>query len=315
MLTRSFMQKMSDGAEIWVNRWQPDNEEEIKGVVQLHHGLAEHSMRYDRLGSVLAENGFVLNAYDFRGHGRTAENAKAKGTGFFGKLADKDGFNRVIEDLNEIIESVKKDFAGKPVFLLGHSFGSFISQGYIEKYGTNIQGCTLCGTAGPRPALINVGYIFAHIVRFFRGGATIVPLLEFLSFGSYNKRVENPVSKNAWVSANVDNVQMYDADKWCGFPMPVCFYCDMMSGLKQIHKSSNIKKIPNDLPINFIYGMEDPVGDYGKTINQLYKIYEKNGVKTLSIIGYPNDRHEIFNEADNETVEKDFLEWLNSLLG
>lgn len=314
MQTKSFMQQMTDGTEIWVNRWMPDSEVDIKGVIQLHHGLAEHSMRYDRLGSVLTENGFVFNAYDFRGHGRTAENAKEKGSGMFGKLADKDGFNRVVEDLNEIIESLKKDFSGKPVFLLGHSFGSFVSQGYIEKYGNNIQGCTLCGTAGPRPALIKTGFILANIVKFFRGGDTIVPLLEQLSFGSYNKKVENPESKNAWISANTDNVQMYDDDIWCGFPLPVSFYCDMMSGLKQIHNPENIKKIPNELPINFIYGMDDPVGDYGKTINQLYKIYEKNGVKKLSIIGYPNDRHEIFNEADNETVENDFLGWVNSLL-
>lgn len=314
MLTKSFSKKMSDGAEIWVNRWQPDSEEDIKGVVQLHHGLAEHSMRYDRLGSVLTENGFVLNAYDFRGHGRTAENAEKNGTGKFGKLADKNGFIRVVEDLNEMIESVKEDFAGKPVFLLGHSFGSFVSQAYIEKYGNNINGCTLCGTAGPNPTVVNAGYVLANILTFFTGKDKILPLVEKLSFGSYNDRIENPKTKNDWLAANEYNVQMYNDDKWCGFPLPNSFYCEMLWGLKNIHKPENIKKVPVDLPVNFIYGMDDPVGGYGKTINELYKIYEANGVKTLSIIGYPGDRHEIFNENDNETVEKDFLDWLKSLL-
>ena len=96
MQTKNFTLAMRDGMEIFVNRWAPDSEEEIKGVVQLHHGLAEHSMRYDRLGSVLAENGYVLNAYDLRGHGKTAENAEKKGNGCFGKLANKDGFNVVV---------------------------------------------------------------------------------------------------------------------------------------------------------------------------------------------------------------------------
>ena len=76
MNMKSFMLKMEDGYELSINRWQPDTEEEIKGVIQLHHGLAEHSLRYDRFGSVLAENGWVLNAYDMRGHGRSAENAE-----------------------------------------------------------------------------------------------------------------------------------------------------------------------------------------------------------------------------------------------
>lgn len=314
MQTKSFFSKMSDGAEIWVNRWSPDSTEEIKGIVQLHHGLAEHSMRYDRLGSVLADNGYVLNAYDFRGHGRTAENAQSKGTGRFGKLADKDGFNRVIEDLNEIILSLKNEFPEKPVFLLGHSFGSFISQGYIEKYGNNLTGCTLCGTAGPRPALVKSGRTFAHIIKFFCGKNRIIPLLEKLSFGSYNDKVENLKTKNDWLSANADNVAMYNEDKWCGFPLTVSFYCDMLDGLNQIHNPENMKNIPVDLPINFIYGTDDPVGTYGETIKLLYKIYQENGVKKLSIKGYEGDRHEIFNEDDKETVENDLLTWLNSLI-
>lgn len=78
MTTKSDFQTMSDGFELWVTKWIPDEVENIKGVVQLHHGLAEHSLRYDRLGSVLCESGFALVAYDMRGHGRTAENAEKK---------------------------------------------------------------------------------------------------------------------------------------------------------------------------------------------------------------------------------------------
>lgn len=310
MQVKSFVLTMSDGVEIFLNRWQPDAETEIKGVVQLHHGLAEHSMRYDRLGSILAENGYVLNAYDMRGHGKTAENAEKKGTGKFGKLADKNGFSRVVNDLNEIIEALKQDFPGKKTILLGHSFGSFVSQGYIENYGNNIDGCILCGTAGPRIPMVTCGNIFANIVRFFLGKNAIVPLLSKLSFGAYNKKIENPISENAWLSKNTMNVQMYEMDKWCGFPLTVSFYCDMTGALKVIHKPAEMKKVPVKLPIFFIYGEDDPVGDYGKTINDLYGIYKNNGVENLSIKGYPTLRHEIFNEEEKETVEADVLNWI-----
>ena len=313
MQTKNFFMTMSDGMDIAVNRWMPDSEDEIKAVVQLHHGLTEHSMRYDRLGSILAENGFVLNAYDMRGHGRTADNAERNNKGKFGKLADRNGFDRVVEDLHEMIDSLKNEYSGKKIVLLGHSFGSFVSQGYIEKYGKDISGCILCGTAGPRPALVWGGNQLAKIVRFFRGTDAVVPALAKLTFGSYNKRIANPISPNAWLSASDANVQMYEADQWCGRPLTVSFFCDMTDGLRRIHKMRNIRAIPNELPVFFIFGNEDPVGSYGRTIRKLYDIYQDKGMKKVYIKEYDGDRHEILNEDDKETVEADIVGWISNL--
>lgn len=314
MKVNSFSLKMNDGCEIFLNRWEPDTPEDIKGVVQLHHGLAEHSMRYDRLGSILAENGYVLNAYDMRGHGKTAETAIAKGEGRFGQLARKNGFETAVEDLAFIIESLKKDYPDKKIVLLGHSFGSFISQGYIEKYGERIDGCILCGTSGPQIPLAPIGKVVAKVVRAFKGPDATSKFLTKLSFGSYNKHIANPQTADDWISLNELNRQMYEMDKWCGFPLTVSFFVDITTALSTIHKKKNMKTVPTNLPIFFIYGKEDPVGGYGKTIEKLYDIYQKNGVKNLQIKGYENDRHEIFNEDDKETVEKDVLQWLSGVL-
>ncbi len=314
MKVNSFSLKMNDGCEIFLNRWEPDAPEDIKGVVQLHHGLAEHSMRYDRLGSVLAENGYVLNAYDMRGHGKTAETAIAKGEGRFGQLARKNGFETAVEDLAFIIESLKKDYPDKKIVLLGHSFGSFISQGYIEKYGERIDGCILCGTSGPQIPLAPIGKVVAKVVRAFKGPDATSKFLTKLSFGSYNKHIANPQTADDWISLNELNRQMYEMDKWCGFPLTVSFFVDITTALSTIHKKKNMKAVPAELPVFFIYGKEDPVGGYGKTIEKLYDIYKKNGVKNLQIKGYENDRHEIFNEDDKETVEKDVLQWLSDVL-
>ncbi len=310
MNMKSFMLKMDDGYELSVNRWQPDTEEEIKGVIQLHHGLAEHSLRYDRFGSVLAENGWVLNAYDMRGHGRSAENAEKNGTGIFGKLADKKGFDRAVLDLKAVIENLKQDFPGKKTILMGHSFGSFVSQGFIEEFGSEIDACILCGTAGPRPALVGFGSFFTHLITFFTGKNKIVPVLDKLAFGSYNARIPNPRTEFDWLSANELNVDMYKMDNWCGFPLTASFFCSMLEGLNKIHKSSNIKKIPVTLPVFFIWGSEDPVGSYGASIKDLIEIYKSNGMK-VEFKEYPGDRHELLNENDKETVEQDIIEWVN----
>lgn len=313
MQTKSFTMKMEDGFEIALNRWIPNEGTEVKGVVQLHHGLAEHSMRYDRLGSILAENGYILNAYDMRGHGATAELSEKNGTGLFGKLADKDGFNRVIEDLHEIITSLKNEFKDKKIILFGHSFGSFVSQGFIEKYGTEIDGCILCGTSGPKKNLAFFGKIAVNIVKLFRGGDSIVPALDKLSFGSYNKRIKNPKTENDWLSTNETNIELYEMDKWCGFKLRTSFFRDITSGLLQIHSKKNIKNIPNELPVFLIYGCEDPVGEYGKSVNKLYDIYKKKGMTNVSIKGYEGDRHEILNEHDKEKVENDVISWISQI--
>lgn len=312
MQMKSFTFKTNDGTELWMNRWAPDPEEEIKGIIQLHHGLAEHSLRYDRIGSIFAENGYVFNAYDMRGHGKTAEIAEEKKTGMFGKLADKDGFNVAVEDLHEVIDSYKKEYEGKKVILLGHSFGSFVAQGYIEKYSKDIDGCILCGTAGPRNFLMFVGKILVSIIKGVKGGDSIVPFLHTLAFGNYNDRTEKKTECD-WLSRNELNVQMYLSDKWCNTPLTTTFYYDMMSGLMQIHNRNAIKAISKDLPVYMIYGGQDPVGNYGKTVNKLFKIYKRNGIKNLKIKEYPEDRHEILNENDKETVENDLLDWLKEI--
>lgn len=313
MQTKSFTQTMSDGVEIWINRWSPDSDDEIKGVIQLHHGLAEHSMRYDRLGSILAENGYVLNAYDMRGHGQTAELAISKKTGGFGKLADKKGFDRAVYDLFEITNAVKNVYPGKKVILLAHSFGSFVGQSFIEQFGDKIDGCILSGSAGPRKMTVAFGYVLAKLVKLFKGADNTSKLLGNLSFGSYNKKINNPKTEYDWLTKNEMCVSMYQMDNWCGIPLTTSFYCDMLYGLKKIHNIINIDCIPKQLPVLLMYGSEDPVGSYGKTVKKLFEIYKSKKIEKAEIKEYSGDRHELLNETDCETVEKDIIDWVNKL--
>ena len=313
MINKSFTLKMDDGYELFLNRWLPDNEEDIKGVVQLNHGLAEHSLRYDRFGSILAENGYVLNAFDMRGHGRSAENADKNKSGMFGKLADKKGFDRVVKDLKAVTDNLKADFPDKKLILMGHSFGSFVAQGFIEEYGNDIDACILCGTAGPQPALVAGGYLAAHIITFFTGKNRCLDIMGKLTFGGYNKKIEKPRTPFDWLSINELNVDMYIMDNWCGFPLTNSFYCSMTEGLTKIHKAKNIKKIPTKLPVYFIYGSDDPVGTYGQTINVLANTYKANGMEKVELKEYKGFRHEILNDDCKEEVEKDIINWIEKI--
>ena len=192
---------------------------------------------------------------------------------------------------------------------MGHSFGSFVSQCFLEKYGDFIDMCILCGTAGPM-AITGFGKIICYIVKSIKGPNKPSHLLHELAFGSYNKRIKNPESPNSWTSSDKTAVMLYDSDAWCQIKLSTSFYYDMTKGLSYIHKKSNMKKVPQDKPILFMYGSEDPVGNYGKTIKKLIKIYLKNGVQDIEEFTYEGLRHEPLNETKHEEVEHDILEWI-----
>lgn len=309
MTTNSFYQTMSDGSEVHVMRWIPDCEP--KGVVQLCHGMSEHALRYDKMGSIFAERGWILCAHDQRGHGKTAQKAEAVGTGKFGYLADKNGFETVTHDLLEVILNLKADYPQKKCFLLGHSFGSCVSQNFIEQYGEEIDGAILCGTTGPRQPLMQVAKILFGLNALLLGKKHRSPMDGRLAFLGYNSRVPRPrKSEFSWLSKNEFNVQLYEADQWCGIVPTAEFFCEIAGGLYKIHTPKNMRNIPKNLPVYMTYGSDDPVGGYGKTIKKLIKAYKKNGMTDVSEKIWPGDRHEIFNELDGEAAINDALDWI-----
>lgn len=295
---------MSDGKNVVLHTFVPEGE--VKAIVQLSHGMSEYSMRYKELGKFLCENGIAFYAHDHRGHGETAENIEE-----LGFLAEKDGFNRVVEDLATMIDKCHKDFPGKKVFLLGHSFGSFVSQCYIEKYEKIIDGCVLCGSAGPRVLLTGSGHIISGIVMKIKGKRNKSQLLDSLVFGSYNPNDENE-SPSAWLSRDVNVQKAFDDDSLCGFKVTNEFFYDFLGGLCSIHQKKNMNKIPKDLPIFIISGEADPVGEYGKSVKKLFTSYKKLGIKDVSLKLYPEARHELFNELNKVDVMNDLLVWILS---
>ena len=303
---------MSDGNINVVHHWIPDGE--VKGIVLLSHGMTEYAKRYDRFGNILNENGYALYAEDHRGHGETAKLAEENETGKFGYLADKNGFFRVTDDIHEEALALRKQYPGKKLVLFGHSFGSFISQCFIENYGKDIDGVVLCGTAGPGGAFVSMGALVAKINCFFTGKKHVSKFMDKAAFGSYVKKVKNPRTPQDWLSRDTEQVDKYIADDWCGFVCTSGFFKDMTGGLVHIHKKQNMAKVPHDLPVLFIDGTGDPVGAYSKTVVKLSEIYKSNGVSDVTLKLYEDARHELLNETNKEEIEADVLEWLGKVI-
>lgn len=302
---------MSDSNKNVLHSWLPDSEP--KAVIVLSHGMVEHAARYEPFAAECCKRGIALYAEDHRGHGKTAELASQDKSGMFGFLAEKKGFERVADDIHEEILLAKKRWPSKKVFLFGHSFGSFVSQCVIEKYGTDLDGCILCGTAGPRPLTIAFAKNLGRDMTMLFGKRHVAKLLDKIVFGSYNKRIKNPATKSDWISRDAKTVAQYRADPFCTFIPTTGFFRDLFEGLSLIHKKSNLKKIPQSLSVLFIEGTADPVGNYAKTVEKLFDIYtRKLKLTDATAIYYGDARHELLNEINGANIVKDVLLWVES---
>lgn len=310
MKTEHFFQRMSDGIEVAVTRWIPDAVGRPRAIVQISHGMVEHVLRYEEYARALTEHGFMVSAHDHRGHGMTAEHAVELGTGQFGVFAERDGFTRVVDDLDEVILRAEHDYPGIAVILFGHSFGSFVAQSYIERYASHSAGCILCGSAGPRRLLTAAGRCVATVVCACRGRTHRSPFLQKLAFGSYCARIPDAVTGFEWLTRDLAYIKKYADDPWCGFLPSAGFFYDMLDGLCRIHARRAIRAIPHHLPVLLISGGEDPVGSYGQTVTALAALYKSIGMKDVTSTIYAGARHELLNETNRADIMRDTIQWL-----
>jgi alpha-beta hydrolase superfamily lysophospholipase len=304
MKTEEFSFISDDGKSIHTYHWMPAAEP--KACVIVAHGLGEHAARYARFAQALTGAGYEVWAPDHRGHGKTAAE------GELGWLADKDGFKRVVEDIKGLSDRVHAERPGKKLFLFGHSWGSFLSQGFITEYGSTISGCILSGTAGDGGPLVSVGQAIAGIGCLFKGQKTQSKLLSTMSFGAYNKAFEPSRTPFDWLSRDVAEVDKYMADPLCGFVSTFGLYRDLLSGLRWIHSPSTMAGVPKSLPLFLFAGAKDPVGAANGSFDWLYDRYKSLGVADLSKKLYPDGRHEALNDTCRDEVTADVITWLDT---
>ena len=277
-----------------------------KAVVQMVHGMGEHALRYDHVAQTLNAAGYLVYAEDHRGHGKTSE---VTGVGLLGS----DGWQGTVENLKELHDIIKKENPALPVFLLGHSWGSFMSQNFIQNWGSELKGVILSGTGG-KQATLGVLIMLAKRINKKSGPAGITPLMQKLSVEPLNKPFQPSKTSHDWLSRDEAVVQTFLDDPLCGAPMPNGYWLEFALGLKHIWTKANEAKIPKDLPIFMITGELDPVNVQTKTFMILVKRYQKLGIKDLTYKIYDGARHEVLNELQKDDVKQDIVNFLDSHL-
>ena len=297
MEKKSFIAK--DGKEIKYKEWRPENP---KALLQISHGLSESTVRYEEFAEFMAGNGFLVFADDHRGHGDT-DNCSG--------YCDGDMFFDTLSDLAELSRKYKAEYPDLKLILFGHSFGSFLTQAYIENYGELADGFIVGGSAFMKGLKITAGKFVASFNCLFGKKKKPAKLITDLSFEVYNRKYKDGTTIISSVKEECDK---YIANPHCGFPMSNGFYKSMFTAFGTLYKKKSIEKIDVDKPILLISGRDDPVGEFGTSVKKLYRFYaDKVGVKAVEMVLYDGVRHEYLNDTSRIKAREKILDFCNGV--
>lgn len=307
MPVTSFVLSAADGAALSIYRWLPDVPP--RAVVQIVHGLAEHAGRYARLAAALNNAGYAVYAGDLRGHGRTAA-----GPADLGFLAESGGWGKCLGDLRLLNWRIASHHPGLPVFMLGHSMGSFLVQDFIGAYGDVLAGAILSGSDGKPSLLAAAGRGVARLEKLRLGPRGRSPIIHALAFGAYNRPFRPARTPFDWLSRDQAEVDRYVSDPLCGFVPTVQLWIDLLDALARIARPSHLRRVPKSLPIYVFAGACDPVSDNTKGLEKLLAAYRGAGLGQVTHRFYPGARHEPCNETNRDEVTRDLIAWLDAVI-
>ncbi len=290
------------GGKLHVCRWIPAGE--VKGVVQIVHGIAEHVMRYDPLANYLNGLGYAVVAADHMGHGGSVCDETPLG-------CIKGGWMSMVKDAQRVMKDMMAAFPGLPYILFGHSMGSFVVRSLLIKYPENgAVAAVICGTTWMPKAAVTTAKTLSSTICKVKGDQHPSKLLHSMMFGGYCGRIEHPRTSADWLSRDNRVVDAYVADPKCGFVASAGLINAMMEGILYIQDEDNLRKMNREIPCFFLAGGDDPVCGYGAGVKLAAEHFRSHGMKRVDVQIYPLCRHEVHNEINCREVFVNIGDWI-----
>ena len=287
-------------------RWDPEGRP--KAIVQILHGIAEFVERYEDFANYLTSHGFLVVGEDHMGHGGSIEGGSIQG--YF-----QGGWFTAVEDSMKLMQTLKEEYPDTPYILFGHSMGSFMARTILCKYpDCGLKAAIICGTGwmgGIKLAGMN---LMMDAICKKTDETKPSDRVQAIAFGAYNNRIEHKRTDFDWLTRDPKIVDAYIAHPLCGFSPSAGLFRAMAKGMAYNQKAENLLQMKMDLPVFFIAGGDDPVGDYGKGVHKAADEFIRVGMQDVSRRVYPLCRHEILNEINKEEVYEDILQWMESKL-
>ena len=288
-------------------KWVPEDGR-YKAILQITHGMVEYIERYRPFAEYMNGQGFLVVGHDHLGHGGSIISQEE-----WGYFAEENPSDTVVEDMHRLRTMVQGENAGVPYFMLGHSMGSYMLRKYLCLHNEGVAGAVIMGTGCIPDITTKMGLALCSMIAKFRGWHYRSKFIQSLSYSKPYKKYDlyGKDYENSWLSKNVENVKAYYAEPRCTFLFTVNGYRGLMEAVLFDNQMKNIKRVPKELPLFFVSGKDDPVGDLGEGVKKVYGMYKAVGMTDITYKLYENDRHEILNETDCGQVFADIGAWLN----
>ena len=286
--------------------WRPDGA--VKGVLQIIHGMEEYAARYAPFAEEAARRGFLVCAEDHLGYGGTAED------GEYGHLP-QGGEEIVLSDIAALTDRAAELAPGVPLFIMGHSMGSFFCREYIARAGKRFSAAVIMGTGFKGKCTLSAALLLTKLIARTKGSAYKSPLIKKLAFGAYNKKFRPVLTGYEWLSADTDSVDRYVADGLCGFGFTCGGYLALFNIMKKSCSGRAFRGVSKELPLRIMSGAADPVGDRGRGVKKVYRKYLRAGQREVKLSLYGGARHEILNDGCFPAVCEEIFAFLEALCG
>lgn len=290
--------------------WTPDTGVPV-AVLQISHGMVEYVDRYDAFARYMAEQGFLVVGHDHLGHGGSVTSQDS-----WGYFTEGDGSHILVEDLHTLRTLVQQEYPGLPYLMLGHSMGSFILRRYLMEHGDGLTAAVISGTGYKPELLADVFLAVCRVIAALRGWGCHSRLAKELFFSGAFHRFDMDGSRpeDSWLTNDAEIVRRYYAEPRCTFPFTVSGFYTITRLVKADQNPANIGKTPKELPLLFVSGDQDPVGDFGAGVRKVCELYRKAGQQKVKMLLYPGARHEVLNEVKRNEFWKDILDWCREQL-
>lgn len=306
MVKKEFYYDSRDGkSKLHGVRYTPDDEDGIRCILQIVHGMAEYIERYEEFARFMTDRGFVVVGEDHLGHGKSVGEK-----GKYGYFCEQDPATTVVRDVHRLKKITAARYPGIPYVIMGHSMGSFITRNYLCHYGAGVDGAVIMGTGMQPRTVLALSRMAAAAAGKLFGPQKEGKLLDKLAFGLYNRRIANPVTPFDWLSRDEERVRQYLNDPMCGFVFTINGFQTLFELISRLYRPENLERIPKKLPVFLLSGDADPVGGYGKGVKKAYRSLRQAGLENIRMKLYDGGRHELLNETNRRDVMQDIYHWI-----
>ena len=191
--------------------------------------------------------------------------------------------------------------------------GSFYARQYLCEWGGELDGAILMGTGFQPKALVAAAKALCRVLAVFFGWEHRSRLVASLSFLGYNKGLEGRTPHD-WLNRDTAEVDKYRADERCMFTFTLNAYYSMFSGILRLYDPAVLAGMPKDLPLLFLAGDADPVGERTAGVRRAIQSLRDAGVGNIESKFYPGARHELLVETNKAEVFADIAGWLEKQL-